>query len=192
MDEIGVVKNSQKFKSGLSLIGILLILLIAVLFFSKDLQIVGNFIHNLGWVGWFVSVLIFGMFGATPIPSEPFTILITTIYGPFLSAIITALGNLLSALMEYYVGKNVSNMTNFNNMRENLPWGLNKVPVNSPIFLIVARMLPGYGPKFISIISGIYKVPLLRYLWTAAISTSIGALIVAFGGNKILTLFFHK
>ncbi|MEN6410992.1 MAG: VTT domain-containing protein [Anaerolineaceae bacterium] len=176
---------------------ILLVVGLAILFFlvsrfSEEMDVVGNFIRRAGWLGWVISILIFGLFGATPIPSEPVTVLITTIYGPAPAAIITALGNVLAAVVEFFIGHRVGGIADFNKLKEKLPFGLSKVPVDSPIFLITARMLPGYGPKFISIISGIYKVPFLRYLWTTAVATSIGALVVSFGGYGILSLILPK
>ena len=43
-----------------------------------------------------------------------------------------------------------------------MPFGLGKFPVDSPSFLIGARVIPGYGSKFVSLISGFYRVLLLR------------------------------
>ena len=180
--------RNQNVKSIVGLAIMLIILIVIVVSFSRELQVVGNFIRRMGWLGWLVSILIFGLFGATPIPSEPVTVLITTIFGPASTAVITALGNLLAALVEFSIGTRVGGVTDFNKLREKLPFGLNKVPVESPVFLILVRMIPGYGPKFISIVSGIYKVPILRYIWTTAIATTIGALVVSFGGHGILSI----
>ena len=99
------------------------------------------------------------------------------------------LGNLLAALVEYYIGRRIGDVANFERQRQKLPFGLGKSPVKSVVFLIVARFLPGYGAKFISVISGIYKVPLWRYTWTTVISTLIGAAVIAFGGFGLLNLF---
>lgn len=184
--------KNQNLKAIIILVVMIALLIVVVVFFSKELQLVGNFIRRLGWLGWLVSILIFGLFGATPIPSEPVTVLITTIFGPVSAAIITALGNLLAAVVEFNIGARVGGVADFNKLRKKLPFGLDKVPVESPVFLIAARMIPGYGPKFISIISGIYKVPLLRYLWTTAVATTIGALVVSFGGQGILSIFGFK
>jgi uncharacterized membrane protein YdjX (TVP38/TMEM64 family) len=46
-------------------------------------------------------------------------------------------------------------------------------------------MIPGYGPKIVSMMAGIYRVPLLRYLWTTAIPIFVGAAAFAFGGAEI-------
>jgi uncharacterized membrane protein YdjX (TVP38/TMEM64 family) len=192
MDEVGTNDKRQRIISIIILVVTLVILFIVVSYFSNELQAVGNFIRQLGVLGWLASILMFAVFGATPIPSEPFTVLITTIFGPLLTAIITALGNLLAGTVEFLIGRRISKVADFEKIREKLPFGLNKVPVDSPLFLIGARMLPGYMPKFVSIISGIYKIPFYRFLWTTAVVTTVGALVISFGGHTLITLLGRK
>ena len=134
---------------------------------------------------------LFGLLGATPIPAEPFTILLSTIYGPFWAMVATAIGTLLSALVEYFISSRIGNTANFDVWRQKLPFGLGKFPVNSPAFLIGARVVPGYGSKFVSLVSGFYRVPLLRYTWTTFIATLLGAAVTSYGGYKLVDLLTH-
>jgi uncharacterized membrane protein YdjX (TVP38/TMEM64 family) len=151
-----------------------------------------QWISNSGWVGWSATVLIYAVLGATPIPSEPLTILSTTIFGPFDAALAASLGNLLSAMIEYYIGWQIGNVSSFEKRKERLPFGLGKLPVDSPVFLIGARNLTAYGAKFVSLAAGMYHVPLWRYTWTTLVSTVAGAFIVAYGGWGLLQLLFQK
>lgn len=91
------------------------------------------------------------------------------------------------AIVEYFIGHRVGGVADFKLIRQKLPLGLGKMPIESPLFLLSARMLPGYGPKFISVTSGICRVPFWRYLWTTAISTVVGAALVAYGGYGVLS-----
>jgi len=192
MDKTATPSKRQRLTTILFLfVGLVALFLIASLF-SKELQMIGDLIRSAGWLGWLISILIFGVLGATPIPSEPVTVLITTIFGPLAAAVITTFGNLTAAMVEYLIGHQVGGVIDFQDKRQKLPFGLSKVPVESPLFLLSVRMLPGYGPKFISVTSGVYHVPFGRYLWTTALSTALGAMIVAFGGYGILTTFLHK
>jgi uncharacterized membrane protein YdjX (TVP38/TMEM64 family) len=45
------------------------------------------------------------------------------------------------------------------------------------------------GSKAVSFLSGIYGVSLWRYTWTTALSTLWGAMLFAFGGFSLLSLF---
>ena len=130
----------------------------------RDMNSIRAFITDNGALGVVAAVLVYGVLGAT-------------------------LGNILAALVEYYLGHKLSNASSFNEKRQKLPFGLGKLPVRSPVFLIFGRMVPGYGPKLISVMAGMYHVPMLRYLWTTLIPTLLGAAIFAYGGFGILHLF---
>jgi len=167
----------------------LLAVAIVVLLLLKDLKAIQAFISDNGAMGLGVGVLVYGLLGATLVPTEPLTILIGAAFNPLIATIAASLGNLLAALIEYYLGNKISNAANFMKMREKLPFGLGKMPMTSPIFLIFGRMVPGYGPKLVSVLGGMYHVPLGLYLWTTAIPTVLGAALFAYGGFGILQLF---
>jgi uncharacterized membrane protein YdjX (TVP38/TMEM64 family) len=174
-----------------SLRNLVMILAVAgVLIFAayRDMKNIEAFIQKSGWVGMLAGIGIYGLLGASPIPSEPLTIFLSSVIGPFQATIITGLGNLLAATVEYMIGMHVGNAASFDQRKEKLPLGLGKVPVNSLPFLLLARIIPGYGAKFVSLICGIYRVPLLRYVWTTGITTLIGAAMFAYGGFGILQL----
>lgn len=166
----------------------LLVIVAVVLIISRQLDEVRAFILNSGWIGVLVSVLLYAVLGLSPIPSEPLTVLISTVYGPFQATLVAGAGNLCAAVIEYYLGVGISDAASFEKQRSKLPFGLGRFPVSSPIFLIAVRSLPGYGPKFISVLAGVYRVPMYRYLWTAAIPTFVGAAIFAYGGFGLISL----
>jgi uncharacterized membrane protein YdjX (TVP38/TMEM64 family) len=185
------IEESQPKSDTRTLRNLLLIVLgvlVLALFVSRQMEQVRQFIRTSGWWGVLFSLALFGILGASPIPSEPLTLLMSTIYGPLAATLIAGTGNLLAALIEFFIGVKVGDAANFEERKSKLPFGLGKMPVDSPIFLIGARMLPGYGPKFISLIAGIYHVPLWRYIWTSAVSTLLGAAVFAYGGSQLVNL----
>jgi uncharacterized membrane protein YdjX (TVP38/TMEM64 family) len=159
----------------------MVVFLLLAWFLWKDMDWVRSRVASSGWVGLVIIVGIYGILGASPIPSEPLTLLLSPLVGPFLTTIIAGSGNLLAALVEYSIGDKVGTITDFEARREKLPLGLGRLPVNSPAFLIFARMLP-YTAKVVSLLGGIYGVSLWRYTWTTAVSTFFGAAMVAYGG----------
>jgi len=188
-----IVSEKNPRTKSISIIMVLVVsaLVVSIIFTGKIDQI-GNFLRSIGWIGIFLCILLFGVLGASPIPSEPFTVLIASIFGPLQGAVITTFGNFLAALVEFYIGKNLGDIVAIETKRAQLPLGLNKLPVNSPIFLIAGKMLPSFGPKFISVISGMAQVSLWRYIWTTLVSTFIGAIIIAYGGYGLLSLKWFK
>lgn len=165
----------------------LLVLMVALFFISREMEQVTNFIRSSGYIGILISIALYGLLGASVIPSEPLTVLISTIYGPLTATMVAGLGNTCAALIEYYLGTHLGGMANFAEKKEKLPFGLGKLPISSPIFLMAGRMMPGYGPKLVSLAGGMYRVPLWRYIWTTAIPTFIGAAIFSYGGFGVFT-----
>jgi uncharacterized membrane protein YdjX (TVP38/TMEM64 family) len=166
---------------------ILAVFLIAYLV-TKQMVQVKEFIQKSGWIGILFCILLYGVLGVSPIPSDPLTVFISAIYGPIAATLVAGTGNLLAAEVEYFYGNKFGKTANFDQRIQTLPLGLNRLPADSPAFLIVARMIPGYGSKFVSLIGGLYHVPLWRYTWTTLISTYLGAAVFAFGGWGLLSL----
>ena len=181
----------KRVVTALEIILIILAFYGAYRYASAELTQIKTLIIHSGPYGILLSMILIGALGATPIPSEPFTILLSTVYGPFWAMVATATGTLLSALVEYFISSRIGHAANFDAWKQRLPFGLGKAPVDSPAFLIGARVVPGYGSKFVSLVSGFYKVPLLRYTWTTFVATLAGAAITAYGGYQIIHLLTH-
>lgn len=167
----------------------LFVILATVLAFNIDYVEVKQLIQENQVFGLFLCVLIYAVMGVTPIPSEPLTVILSGLAGPGWVVGLATIGNTLAALAEFYIGGEISDLSKFEEKKAKLPFNLGKLPANSPVFLLLARMLPGYGPKFVSVMCGIYHVPLFTYLWTTLVSTLLGAFVVAFGGYELIQLF---
>lgn len=180
--------EEQKTKRSQSisiLIFSLLIMALAAVFITTDLNKIKNFIIQAGAWGIVISILVYALLGITLIPSEPLTLFIGALFGPIMATLISWVGNTISAFIEYYIGTRIGSATNFEEKKHKLPFGLGNLKVESPLFLVGGRMIPGYGPKVVSMMAGMYRVPLLRYLWTTAIPIFFGSVIFAFGGFGI-------
>jgi uncharacterized membrane protein YdjX (TVP38/TMEM64 family) len=192
LNQISEIENLEGGERGKAIRGLvvsLLIVAVAVFFISRDMVAIQQYIRSHQTFGLVVAVGVYAVLGASLIPSEPLTVLIGAIFGPLIATLIATLGNLLAALVEYYIGMRIGKAANFAKKRDQLPFGLNRLPVDSPAFLILGRMVPGAGPKLISFLGGVYRVPMWRYIWTAAIPTALGGAIFAFGGFGIFHLF---
>lgn len=79
-------------------------------------------------------------------------------------------------------------MADFEKKKANLPFHLGRLPVDSPAFMILTRVLPGFGSKFIGIAGGLYKVSLWKYLWTSVVANALGAAVVVLAGTGLIAL----
>lgn len=177
-------KDNKNINAIISLVFTALAIFLLIKYF-KDIEPI---ILKSGVWAPLVSILLFTVLAITPISTDPITIIVGTIYGPIIGTLISWIGNTSAAFVEYYFGNKLNEFTNIGKIKDNLPFGLNKLPVSSPVFLIFGRMIPIYGGKIISIIAGIYKVPKKTYFYTTVITTFLGSLLLSLGGFHLIRL----
>jgi uncharacterized membrane protein YdjX (TVP38/TMEM64 family) len=170
-----------------TVIGILL-LIIVIYLLSTHTHFIELLLHRSGAWAPLVAILLYPLLAPTPITTDPITVIMGVVYGPLIGLTYAWIGNTLAALVEYYIGTKLQKVTNFEKAKGKIPFGLGKLPVNSVGFLVFGRMIPGYGGKIISILAGMYKVPLKRYLWTTAITNLFGAIILSYGGSSLVKI----
>jgi len=164
-------------------------LVVIGLILAFDFQKIKTFIAGAGVWGIFLAIIVYGLLGFTVIPSEPLTVLIGAMFGPWVATLASLAGNTLSSMAEYSVGRRIGDATNFMSQKEKLPFGLGKLNPDSLAFLLFARAIPGFGGKAVSIISGVYKVNFWRFMWTAFVTLVVGSAAFAFGGFGLEKLF---
>jgi len=125
------------------------------------------------------------------VPTDALTLVCGAIYGPFYGTAISWMGNNVAALVEYFIGANISKNIDFEKEKKKLPFGLSKLPINSIPVLTLGRMLPFYGSKVISLMAGMYGVPYRRYVWTSVLINLTGAIMLSYGGHELLYLLRH-
>ena len=167
----------------------LLFMVVIGLIVAFDFEKIKAFISQAGIWGLVISVFVYAALGMTFIPSEPLTLLIGAMFGPWAALFTSWIGNTLAAIVEYYIGQRIGSARIVVEKKEKLPFGLGKLPVDSPWFLIGGRAIPLYGAKAISVIAGVYHVPLLRYVWTTAVTILFGSAMFSFGGFGLGKLF---
>lgn len=132
-----------------------------------------------------MSLLVIFLACLSFIPTIPLTLFLTVLIGPLPAMLSTALGNTLAALVHYQIGKQIGDVLNFEARRARLPFKLGKLPVNSPLFLLLGRFAPG-APVGLSFVCGAYCVPNFLYLWTTLTYNLLGASITAFLGDQLI------
>ncbi len=166
----------------------IVVCIVGILYFANNFLKVETLVRQAGIAGPLISIFLYGLLSLTPIPSDPLSVLNGALFGPVWGIIISWMGNNLAATVEYFIGKGVGEISDFEKKKKNLPWGLNRFPADSYWFLILARAIPGYGGKIVSVVGGIYKVPFWKYLWTAIAANLLGSIAYALSGYGLLKL----
>jgi uncharacterized membrane protein YdjX (TVP38/TMEM64 family) len=184
------IKNPESRKKTLITLATSLLFMVAIgSIVAFDFEKIKAFIGQSGIWGLVVSVFVYAALGMTFIPSEPLTLLIGAMFGPWVAMIVSWIGNTMAAIVEYFIGQRIGSAANFVEKKEKLPFGLGKLPVDSAWFLIGGRAIPLYGAKAISVVAGVYHVPLYRYIWTTAVTIFFGSAMFSFGGFGLGKLF---
>lgn len=160
-----------------------------LIYIARNREAAKDFIQNLGFAGPLASILLYGTLAFSPIPADPLTLIVGGVFGPVGGGLVAWTGMTFAAMVEYFVGTRIGDAADFEQRRENLPFGLDELPVDSVAFLLGGRLLTSVGSKAVSYLSGIYRVSLWRYLWTTMLSTLFGALVFALGGAGLLKIF---
>lgn len=182
---------SEKKKAAFWTIAGLIVTGFLVAFALKNLESLESTLRSSGVWAPLIIILLYVLFSLTPVPTDSLTIISGAVFGIFFGTLIATVGNTLAALMEYFFGLKVRDATGTKGKTFKIPIIKKQFPINSIPFLIFGRFLPGYGGKIVSIMGGMYKVPLWRYTWTAAFSNLCGALMFSYGGH-ILRFFVRK
>jgi uncharacterized membrane protein YdjX (TVP38/TMEM64 family) len=186
---VSLLQRNRKLLTTAAVVAMIAVSVWAVMLVAQHMAEIEGTVRSYGVAGPVLIIVLYGLLGASPIPAEPLTLINGAVFGPVLGTLIAGTGNTLAAVIEYYIGAGLGSAAEFQKRRARLPFGLGRFPVHSPLFLIGARMIPGYGPKLVSVMAGMYRVPMWRYLWTSAVPSFLGAAIFAYGGFGLLKLF---
>lgn len=172
------------------IIPLVIFIVLAIIFaINLDIDQLKVFISNNESLSTLIFLAVYALLGLTPIPSEPVTFLALTLNGAWFAVGIVAVGNTLAALLEYFLGDQMSSLADFEQKKEKLPAAISQLPIQSPVYQLVVRAIPGFGPKFVGISSGIYRVPLTTYIWTSFVANMMGAIVIVLTMTGILSLF---
>ena len=165
----------------------LYLVIIVIVSINFDLPHVQSFINQHQNLAVLISLFIIFLSGLALIPTIPLTLFTSVLVGPLESTIITTLATCLAALVHYQLGKQLGDVVNFNEKKARLPFRLGNLPLKSPLFLLLGRIIPG-GPTGLSFVSGAYGVPFFLYLWTTLVMSLLGSALIAFGGFGLFSL----
>lgn len=167
---------------------VLFVLIIAAAIFVSlnfSMADIQNYIQDHPRQTILISLLIYISFGLTFLPSIPLTLFIAVLIGPLQATIVATAGNTIAALLEYQVGKTIGDAVDFEGIKSKLPFGLGKLPIHSPYFLLAARSIPA-GTRGFSVVCGAYQVPIVSYLWTTSTMYFFSSLFLAYGGAELI------
>lgn len=158
------------------------------LFYLMNYPRLPALINQLGILGPAAIVLLFAITAPTPVTAEILLLSSGVLFGPVIGSLTNIVGIFTSSMVEYFFAEKLFDAKLFTRAQKKLPFGLGKLPVRSPAFLIVGKLLPSVGAKIVNLAAGVYRVPLHRQIWTSLVTTIPGALFWGIGGNELMRI----
>ncbi len=183
-------ETKNKTRNSILLIISFALPIILILIFGREIKSISNIIKSTGVLAPFLSILLMGILSVTPIPTDPIVILNGALFGPIYGVLVSWIGNSFASVIEYFLGRSLGQVTDFEKTKQSLPFGLGRFPADSIWFLIFGRFIPQFGGKIVSLGGGFYRVPIKRFLWTAILSNLFGSVLLAVGGASLLNTLF--
>jgi uncharacterized membrane protein YdjX (TVP38/TMEM64 family) len=163
------------------------LVILVVISLNFDLRHVQAYINQHQNLAVLISLFVIFLSSLAFIPTIPLTLFTSVMFGPLMSTLITTLATSLAALVHYQLGKQLGDVVHFNEKKARLPFKLDKLPINSPLFLLLGRIIPG-GPTGLSFVCGAYCVSFPLYLWTTFVMSLLGSALIAFSGHGLIKL----
>lgn len=183
-----IVQTLQKMPGWVKTIVVIVwVVLILVSLRYFDMKNIEEFILKKPQLSIVISFAIYFLTSFTIIPSSPLTIFMSILSGPTLSITIAVVANTLSALVQYYLGTTLENVGDFDKIRNKMPAFLHNLSLNSPLVLLVGRVVPG-GMRGLSVICGFHHVQFGTYFWTTTVMHLLNSIIIVLGGTEVIKL----
>ena len=178
----------EMLKKVFSLAFIVLILGVSIYLATRfSLEEIKQFMQaNPQWI-FLVSMGVYVVWSMTLIPSFPLTAFLALTIGPLQATAIGTLGMTLAGMLEYLMGGQVNQVVDVEKQWRKLPQKLQALPIDSPWFLILGRMVPA-GPKVVSTLAGARKINLWRYFWTTVLVSLLGAVLPAYAAVGVFKI----
>jgi uncharacterized membrane protein YdjX (TVP38/TMEM64 family) len=181
-------KNSSQRQPWTKIVWVIISLVIIIIFtHSFDMEKMKTLLQKDPLLSRIIGLAVYFLTSFTFIPSSPITIFLAMLNGPVSAIAIATLGNTLAALVQYHIGTTLTEIKSIEEKQGKLPPFLQHLPMNSPFFLLIGRLLPG-GIRGMSIICGYHHVHFFTFLWTTTTMNIVSAAFLALGGTSLLEL----
>ena len=141
-----------------------------------------------GWRAAVVSVPLHALVAVTPFPSDVVAMSNGAIYGFWLGSALSWLGWFVASFVQYAIGRRAGRDFDVEGWLARSPDRLKRLPVDHPLFLILARFVPYVGGHLATLVPGAVGVPLTRYAWCSAVALVPQSLVMAGVGAGLLLL----
>jgi uncharacterized membrane protein YdjX (TVP38/TMEM64 family) len=130
-----------------------------------------------------LAILIMGVVASAPFSvTDALAVMNGVLFGPLWGSVVNAVGIVLAAVIGYVVALRTSKLLDIEASVQRLPGWARHFKIGSPMFLIVVRIIPGFGGTIATQTAAALRVPIFRQVYTmSAIAIPICTLLAISG-----------
>lgn len=151
---------------------------------------VEHLLRSIGPAEYPLAIAIFALVASAPFSvTDALAIMNGSIFGPVWGSVVNAIGLVLAALLGYWINRHASHLLDLDDALKKLPSWVKRFPVASPMFLLVVRVIPGFGGTVATATAATFKVPVWVHVWTmCAIAIPLCTLLAIFGDRVTVAI----
>lgn len=132
-----------------------------------------------------VATAIFAVVASAPFSvTDALAIMNGAIFGPLWGSVINAVGIVIAAAIGYWINRHASNLLDLDAALARLPSWVKRFRIGSPMFLIVVRVIPGFGGTVATASAAAFRVPIWIHIFTMSIVAIPLCTILAIFGDR--------
>lgn len=132
-----------------------------------------------------VATAIFAVVASAPFSvTDALAIMNGAIFGPLWGSVINAVGIVIAAAIGYWINRHASTLLDLDAALARLPAWVKRFRIGSPMFLIVVRVIPGFGGTVATASAAAFRVPIWIHIFTMSIVAIPLCTILAIFGDR--------
>jgi uncharacterized membrane protein YdjX (TVP38/TMEM64 family) len=136
-----------------------------------------------------LATVLFAFVASAPFSvTDALAIMNGVVFGRFWGSVIDVIGIIFAGIIGYWINRHATHLLDLPAALAKLPGWVKRFRVGSPMFLIVVRIIPGFGGTVATATAAAFKVPLWIHVATmSAVAIPLCVLLTLFG-DQVTTL----
>ncbi|HET9391994.1 MAG TPA: VTT domain-containing protein [Candidatus Rubrimentiphilum sp.] len=130
-----------------------------------------------------LATVLFAFVASAPFSvTDALAIMNGVVFGRFWGSVIDVIGIIGAGIIGYWINRHATHLMDLHSALARLPGWVKRFKVGSPMFLIVVRIIPGFGGTVATATAAAMKVPLWIHVATmSAVAIPLCVLLTLFG-----------
>lgn len=141
-----------------------------------------------------VATALFAIVASAPFSvTDALAIMNGAIFGPVWGSIINAIGIVIAAAVGYWINRHATHLLDLDAALARLPGWVKRFRIGSPMFLIVVRIIPGFGGTVATASAAAFRVPVwIHVLTMSVVAIPVCTILAVFGDRATAAIHSYE